>query len=875
MANEDAGPRPKSPERRWQSTGPGPADGLDRGSRRRTLLFLLTGLFLVLVSSVVVWVLFIRFQSTPIFFLGIGISEYNARSLPVNAFVEDDIKRLVRRFPKGMHDHPVTNSEKLLRNELKELKDGMPLKALPETHLIVYFSALAVVRDGKVYVLPADADPDKPAQWLDVQAVYDAVKDCPARQKLLILDLAHGLVDPRWGVLSDRVAETLQADLEKNAPPFPVLVSCSAGQTSLTSQALSGSVFAYYVDQALQGRADVDDTQTVSVSELYDFVKSQVSRWALVNRGLRQEPRLFRKEKADFAVPYERGQEAEDAPKKLEPYPEALNDGWKQRDRLAGEGAFQRAPRPMYRLEAALQRQDDRWRRGAPPTKDEVRNIKAALDEFPRAMDLRRLPRRSLALAGAKEDLDLAGAAARLLDADKKDSAKTTEELVKLLKSADDKKADFAQQAWAVIQALCQMPQIGPAQLAIADATLTKLLDGIKAKPAYAEVLCVQRVAQFARERDPAPDSKYLQALLRTTRSHQAMIAALERGPEALPWIAAAVAEADRQRRQAERNLLGNQPRATWPEALDDLKSAQAGYELARRAADALQVARVELDRAYAWLPAFGQLLCEWPVDDPYHEKAWEKAAAQAATIQAFFDARPLAAANPVDAFSMETPARELKADLDELKAMLDKRMDRAGKDATGQGQQKLLGLLASPLLSAEQRVDLSNKQQALAAKLQADFEGDAAPEKPAFPGRSVGPLRARMSLALLQWAGVDVDPKVANLAKKTQWAPGELAMLERSLQELWGREYPDPLREGPASARADSANRLRSPWDQDRRAELLDRDPTRKLQTEQRKDFAAWLKASYQAELRNLQPPPQDAEARDFFTRAAEDVRP
>ena len=53
-------------------------------------------------------VLFIRFQSASVFFLGIGIGEYNARSLPINPFVDADIKRLVQRFPKGMHDHPVT-----------------------------------------------------------------------------------------------------------------------------------------------------------------------------------------------------------------------------------------------------------------------------------------------------------------------------------------------------------------------------------------------------------------------------------------------------------------------------------------------------------------------------------------------------------------------------------------------------------------------------------------------------------------------------------------------------------------------------------------------------------------------------------------------
>jgi hypothetical protein len=358
-------------------------------------------------------------------------------------------------------------------------------------------------------------------------------------------------------------------------------------------------------------------------------------------------------------------------------------------------------------------------------------------------------------------------------------------------------------------------------------------------------------------------------------RAHQAVIAALDREPEALPWIAGSVNDADQKRRQAEKSLFGNQPRSTWPAALDDLKSAQETYELAKRATDALESGRRELDRAYATLPAFARLLCDWPEDDPQHQKDWDNAAEQATTLQAFFADEPMGPARPATALTMEPPARELKAHLDELERILGKRVERAAADNTGKGQRQLLCLLAHPLLKAEVRADLLDKQRKLAVKLHEEAEGDNPPDTPAYSARIVAPMRGRMSLALLRLAGIDVDPKILDLAKKTQVNSAELATLERSLQELWGRDFPDPWRKGISRSAADRINRLRSPWDQQRRADLLDNDPTRRLQLHQREEFARWLRASYQAEIGFLEPAPQDQAARDFYVRAADEARP
>src|SRR4029077_15516373 len=118
--------------------------------------------------------------------------------------------------------------------------------------------------------------------------------------KLLVLDLAHGLIEPRLGVTVDRVAEKLETLLLKEGPKFLVLCPCSAGQESLTSEVLRCSVLAHYLDLGMQGKADRDEDGNVTVQELFDFIKPRIDQWARNNRGVRQEPRLFGK--GDFVV---------------------------------------------------------------------------------------------------------------------------------------------------------------------------------------------------------------------------------------------------------------------------------------------------------------------------------------------------------------------------------------------------------------------------------------------------------------------------------------------------------------------------------------------------------------------------------------------
>jgi hypothetical protein len=359
MASDGEPSEPASSRRAWQGQE-SVADADARASRRRFKIIVVTGVLSALAAMVVVFIRFIEPPALGPQFLAINVAHHNKKHFPLRAFAEADKELLMRHFTKKK-DATTKDKEQLLA-ELKSLKD--PAQYRSDEPLVIHLMAPALVRGETVYLLPVDAEPDNEETWLSVDVVLKSVEECPAKHKLLILDVAHGLVDPRLGVYADRVAEMLEARLTKEMPSFLVLCPCSSGQSSLTSEVLRSSVFAYYLDQGLVGEPDRDQIPSVSVRQLCQFVEAKVDRWARNNRGLRQVPRLFGE--GDFILapvgrlPLEKTEAV--AP---DPYPEALLETWKKRDAAWDRGDFHQASRPFLRLEANLLRDESRWRGGA------------------------------------------------------------------------------------------------------------------------------------------------------------------------------------------------------------------------------------------------------------------------------------------------------------------------------------------------------------------------------------------------------------------------------------------------------------------------------------------------------------------------------
>jgi hypothetical protein len=115
---------------------------------------------------------------------------------------------------------------------------------------VLTFIGHGVEVEGQGYLVPLEGDLQQPDSLIPIAWLYEQLGRCQARQKLLILDIAHfdpehGMPRQGGGPLSARLDEQL-----RNSPPgVQVWLSCSAGQHSyeVASSGLIGSAFLHFL----------------------------------------------------------------------------------------------------------------------------------------------------------------------------------------------------------------------------------------------------------------------------------------------------------------------------------------------------------------------------------------------------------------------------------------------------------------------------------------------------------------------------------------------------------------------------------------------------------------------------------------------------
>src|SRR5205823_3431392 len=145
--------------------------------------------------------------------LSIPVTEY-PRHYPPNAFAEQDSAALLPYFPrKNKLAFQSQEGDRLL-------KELAALEVNKDQAVVIHLCTHALSRDKDVYLLPGDSDPDKPETWLALTKILRVVDQCPASQKLLILDIMRPVAEVRLGVLLDDVAQRVQETIQKEEPKY-------------------------------------------------------------------------------------------------------------------------------------------------------------------------------------------------------------------------------------------------------------------------------------------------------------------------------------------------------------------------------------------------------------------------------------------------------------------------------------------------------------------------------------------------------------------------------------------------------------------------------------------------------------------------------
>lgn len=198
------------PGRDWRGGGEA-ASASGRG-----LVYTLAFVAAVLLGLIAAWLWRIRATEADAQFISLTLSQYDDPWPPV-PYADSDARLL----------HQVLGGElDVTRQEAERFKERFRnLAELNAGKLIFHVTGLAVADGDTIYILTSQAHPPEAdanwkasnaAGWHRLDDLLDAFRRCPAKTgKLLILDVAHPVLDLDCGVSSARVMELLHKALHE------------------------------------------------------------------------------------------------------------------------------------------------------------------------------------------------------------------------------------------------------------------------------------------------------------------------------------------------------------------------------------------------------------------------------------------------------------------------------------------------------------------------------------------------------------------------------------------------------------------------------------------------------------------------------------
>jgi eukaryotic-like serine/threonine-protein kinase len=229
----------------------------------------------------------------------IGNKNYDDRTLSPLAYTVEDAKllrdALVKRYQVPAEQAEIFSDETRLRLE-QGITDRLR-KLSAESKLIVYIASHAYKDDdGQVYLALKDFDFKRiGATGVSLQWLVDELENCPAKEKLLLLDCCQA------GLGADLAKEPSTAEMIELLKTKPgrvklrtvtAVVSCKAGQRAQVLPDKQHGLFAWELAEGFSGRADKNRDNRLEPTELFTYLGNAMTVEAS-QRRIVQNPELF------------------------------------------------------------------------------------------------------------------------------------------------------------------------------------------------------------------------------------------------------------------------------------------------------------------------------------------------------------------------------------------------------------------------------------------------------------------------------------------------------------------------------------------------------------------------------------------------------
>jgi hypothetical protein len=784
-------------------------------SRRFVLLFVLSGI--VAVAGVCVGLLFWLAPPPAPAVLPLVIT-VDREGLMIPGIEEDRLALSVAGvLGRPLDDWNANPSRDQIRLRFKAL-----VQAPRSQPLVAYLASAADVdAAGAVFLLPADRVGDHPRNRLTLSELLVSFRDCPARHRLLILNLIPPSTDPlnssRPGLLSEAVFQALE---ETADPGRLCLVNAGPGQLPLAAPELQRTVFGWYLEAGLSGQADgwageAPDGR-VSVHELAAFVRERTNHYALATRGQAQTPVLVGSA-LDFTLQSAgRAQPEAEKPLAEAPFPDWLKSAWEEHELWQRDGRAAASPWAFRKLRTALLHAEHDLRAGKSDAlvKSELDRQMQGASQLAVALSSTLAPDPLPTLAAvfpgyvSPEPVmttDLREAARRFDSRPPTPLAPSDKPIAEPLIAPEYdafKARPHNTLALAAFLVLAEDP--GPSAARVR--SLARLLASQTTTPRFAETALIQRLAALAEQSPALPWSAERAALaLQTARLLEASTQ-----PALFAWAKPAIVKAYQKRADAEAVLFA--PGYASPEeATLRLRDAATMARSLNDASQRLRQAETAWNEATAWLADAGAAVLGEVIPMPVAEQL-----AEATRLLGNSLAPPEAG---LDLASITTRAIEwnertsavrkavaefARPFLGEAVAKLRRRAE--SPDAGPAVIRELDQLLATPLLAAGDRASLWNARAAASRRLATAALGQVA------NGQSSRPVENSSQVAL----GSPADQEAID--KRLRWS---LAILSAgSLDQTYLEKLKQDV-ERLKGNRFASTDRLRRAWVEEAPAEL------------------------------------------------------